>query len=128
MIDMRMVKKKFYSHKGGAKTRGIPFNLTFEQWWDIWRPHWHNRGSKRGQFVMCRTMDQGGYEVGNVRIDTVKGNGHTRALVNYDALLKEARLVNIVEVEEPHDEQTEFEEDWLPKHLKGFRQSKSFGF
>ena len=59
-----------------ARVRGIPFLMTFDQWWSIWERsgHWHKRGRKRGQYVMARYGDRGGYEVGNVRIVTVREN------------------------------------------------------
>jgi hypothetical protein len=68
--------KKYRMARAGAKTRGIPFLLTFEEWWQIWQDsgHWEERGNLTGQYVMCRNADQGPYAVGNVRIDTVRGN------------------------------------------------------
>jgi hypothetical protein len=68
--------KKYKQCVAGAKTRGIPFLLTFEEWWQIWQDsgHWEERGNLSGQYVMCRNADQGPYAVGNVRIDTVRGN------------------------------------------------------
>ncbi len=65
-------KYKFRKHKNLADFRGIPFTLTYEDWWKIWEPHWEDRG--RGGMVMCRTADKGGYELGNVRIDTHANN------------------------------------------------------
>lgn len=71
----------FHSHKAGAKGRGVPFLFTFEQWWELWAPYYHMRGSKRGQLVMCRRNDEGAYEPGNVRIDTAEANAYERAEV-----------------------------------------------
>jgi hypothetical protein len=50
--------------------------LTFAEWWQIWHDsgHWEERGTANGCYVMCRNADQGPYAVGNVRIDTVRGN------------------------------------------------------
>jgi hypothetical protein len=61
---------KWISHRGNAKKRGIAFELTFEQWWSLWEPHFAKRGTSRGKLVMCRTGDQGPYALGNVRIAT----------------------------------------------------------
>lgn len=116
MYDMREVRRKFLNHRGQAKQRGIEFKMTFDEWWEIWRPHWHNRGNKVGQFGMCRTMDKGAYEVGNVRIDTPKGNARTRSLVAYDRTMqvrKQEYVVHEIEEDEPEEE-----DSWLPPELR----------
>jgi hypothetical protein len=66
----------FGRQRSDAKRRGIPFKLSFEEWWSIWKAsgHWHERGRSRGQFVMARNADQGAYEVGNVKIITCEEN------------------------------------------------------
>ena len=71
----------YRAHAVGAAERGIEFKLTFAQWWELWEPHYEQRGRNTGQKVMCRTGDAGAYEVGNVRIDTVAGNGAERGEV-----------------------------------------------
>lgn len=74
----------YRAHAANAGERGIEFKLTFEQWWALWEPHYGQRGTRVGQKVMCRTGDAGAYEVGNVRIDTVSGNGSERGQVYRD--------------------------------------------
>lgn len=61
--------------KKNASLRGIPFNLTITQWWDIWQNSgkWEERGRGQG-YVMCRVNDEGPYEVGNVFIATAAQN------------------------------------------------------
>lgn len=71
MDDSRL---KYLQHKANAKQRGLEFEFTFEEWWEIWEPHFHNRGRNKGMLQMCRTRDEGGYTPGNVRIDTVESN------------------------------------------------------
>lgn len=53
-----------------ARRRGIPFQLTFEQWFEIWlrSGHLHERGCRQGQYVMARLNDTGPYAPGNVKI------------------------------------------------------------
>lgn len=63
---------KYLDHKHRAKQSGIEFKLSFEEWWNLWEPHWHERGI--GGKVMCRANDEGAYELGNVRIDTQSNN------------------------------------------------------
>lgn len=73
-------KFKYHVHKNGAKRRGIEFNLTFEQWWELWEPYWESRGKQKDSLVMCRVGDSGNYEVGNVYIDTYSKNSREAAL------------------------------------------------
>src|SRR5690348_12983126 len=65
---------KFRNQKNGARVRGIPWRLTFEQWWALWAPHWDKRGHGAGKLQMCRHNDSGAYEVGNVYIATHEQN------------------------------------------------------
>jgi hypothetical protein len=69
---------KYVDHRAGAVQRGIPFLLTFDEWWDIWQKSgkWHLRGS--GQYMMCRYGDDGPYAVGNVYIGTATDNINDR--------------------------------------------------
>lgn len=60
----------YRKHKNGANRRGIDFLFTFEEWFKIWMDsgHWHERGRKKGQYVMARFGDKGPYAIGNVKI------------------------------------------------------------
>jgi len=64
------IKKAYTTHKSNAKRRGVGFNLTYDEWVNIWEESGHlsNRGRKKGQYVMCRNGDCGAYEIGNVFI------------------------------------------------------------
>jgi len=61
---------KYISHKINAKQRGVPFEISFEDWYKIWHKsgHWEKRGNKKGCYVMCRISDSGAYKTGNVFI------------------------------------------------------------
>jgi hypothetical protein len=63
-------RRKFANHKCRAVSSGIGWQLTFEEWCEIWRKsgQWENRGPKRGQYVMARNWDAGPYAVWNVDI------------------------------------------------------------
>lgn len=115
MEDLRLQKIAYSSHKSQAKTRGVEFKLSFDEWWDIWKPHYHNRGSKVGQFVMCRKMDKGAYEVGNVSIGTVKDNAVTRSVVSFEKKMQERKEAWAGFTEEDREDD---EDGWLPRHLK----------
>jgi hypothetical protein len=65
-------KGRFVAHKKNARRRGVEFDMSFDEWWTIWESHWDGRGM--GKLVMCRTCDEGAYEVGNVRIDSQSNN------------------------------------------------------
>lgn len=72
--DPRM--SKYVSHRGHAQGRGIAFEFTFDEWWQIWESsgRWAERGIRRGQYVMARFGDQGAYAIGNVEIITCGEN------------------------------------------------------
>lgn len=65
----------FRCQKRNAKNRGIGWELTIIQWWQIWQDSgkWDERGRGKG-YVMCRHGDEGPYAVGNVFIDTGANN------------------------------------------------------
>lgn len=63
---------RYTSHKFRARQSGIPFNLTFEEWFSYWEPYLELTDGVR--YCMCRTGDVGPYAVGNVRIDTARNN------------------------------------------------------
>jgi hypothetical protein len=74
----------YMKHRQDAKERGVPFLITFDEWWDVWHASgkWPMRGLRKGQYVMARFGDKGGYEVGNVRICTSSENVSERHQVN----------------------------------------------
>lgn len=71
-----MNREAWRSQRSHAKSRGISFLLTFEQWFEIWLAsgHWLERGRGRGKYCMSRFGDAGAYEVDNVRIITHEQN------------------------------------------------------
>lgn len=73
---MDMIKNRYWTQKACAKRRGIKFNLTFEEWWNIWEKSgkWKQRGCKKGQYVMSRINDSGPYDIDNVFIQQHSDN------------------------------------------------------
>jgi len=69
-------RKKYVDQKANAKRRKIPFQLTFDQWWEIWSSSgkWNKRGRKKGQYCMARKDDCGSYSLGNVFIAPTSQN------------------------------------------------------
>ena len=84
-----MSRQKFNAHKASAKQRGIAFTLTYEQWLEVWGDRLQNMGRGSDQYGMLRTRDEGGYEMGNVRIGSPKENQQERAVVG---LVKRSQL------------------------------------
>jgi hypothetical protein len=73
-------KGRYKAHLKNAALRGVPFLLSFDEWWKIWEESgkWNERGRGTTQYQMCRTNDEGAYVVGNVRIDTRLANMRER--------------------------------------------------
>lgn len=79
--EMAYLYDKFKNHRNGSLSeRKIEFLLTFDEWLLIWidSGHLHERGRKRGQYVMARNDDIGPYAIGNIRIVT-NGTNNTEA-------------------------------------------------
>lgn len=74
---------KFRSQVGGAARRGVPWRMTFPEWWRIWQQcgKYEERGRNRGQYSMQRRNDSGGYADGNVEINEVRQNVITKVIV-----------------------------------------------
>ncbi len=60
--------RRYTVHRTNAKQRGIPFEISFVDWLQWWKDsgHYHERGNKRGQYVMARIGDVGPYKLGNI--------------------------------------------------------------
>lgn len=63
-------KRAYIQQKSNAKQRGVEFNLTFDEWKQIWvgSGKWDQRGRGAEKYCMCRVGDSGAYAVGNVFI------------------------------------------------------------
>ena len=66
----------FCKQRSRAKSRKIDWQLTFDQWMDIWdnSGQWENMGKGVGLFMMCRVKEPGPYSIENVYIGTGKQN------------------------------------------------------
>ncbi len=62
----------FEQHRTKAARRCIPFSLTFPQWLAIWQASGKLRlkGRGKGHYCMSRLSYSGGYEIGNVHIQS----------------------------------------------------------
>jgi len=68
------VYPRFLQQRATANRRGIPFEMTFQQWAQAWDGKIADRGSRRGQLVMCRKDDVGPYAADNISIRTTQSN------------------------------------------------------
>ena len=59
-----------------AKNRDIDWQLTFDEWWNIWEQSgkYEQRGRGAGKYCMSRYNDTGPYAVNNVYIQTIDDN------------------------------------------------------
>lgn len=66
----------FQQQMNNARIRGIPFELTFADWWKLWvdSGKWNVRGRGHGAYVMSRHGDVGPYALGNVSIKLADEN------------------------------------------------------
>jgi hypothetical protein len=69
-------RTQYNRHRVRAKKRGIPFELTFWEWFGIWLDSGYarERGIRYDQYVMARHGDEGAYAIDNVRICTTQEN------------------------------------------------------
>jgi hypothetical protein len=73
---LRDPRQAFSTQRNGAKEREIEWSMTFDEWWEIWKPYYHMRGQGTNDLCMARNGDVGPYKVGNVYLTTKLGNSH----------------------------------------------------
>ena len=66
----------YKQHSGNAKSRGIDFNISFDEWLQVWNDSGklQYRGRGKDKYCMCRIGDTGSYSIDNVYIDTNSSN------------------------------------------------------
>ena len=70
------LKIAFWTQRGRAKNRGIAFNLSFDEWLNVWLSSGRltERGRGKDHYCMSRINDEGAYEIDNVFIQTFEEN------------------------------------------------------
>ena len=116
------VKQKYNVHKAGAKRRNIAFELSFEEWYDIWLSSgkWEERGKGANGYCMCRYGDKGPYAKDNVYIATNAINGKEANTGRPQSDSKREKLSNIAKGRTQSA-------DWIMKRkmsLEGVKHSK----
>jgi len=90
-MDKATAKKRFTSQKRNAKTRGVEWNLTFEEWMEWWGDDLDRRGSGHDLLQMQRIGDAGAYELGNIRKGYPRDNSATYSRVTANKRAEEAK-------------------------------------
>lgn len=62
--------RPWVNQRNQARWRGESYQLTFDQYCELWKDHWHNRGRHAEQYCMWRADDRLAWTVANVRITT----------------------------------------------------------
>jgi hypothetical protein len=77
--------RMFSRQRCQAAQRGIPWKFEYWEWLQVWDEsgHFHERGVRKGQWVMARLRDQGAYETGNVRIVRCETNASEGVLKHW---------------------------------------------
>ena len=123
----------FSTQRSGAKSRGIEWKLSFEQWLAWWGSDLGQRGAHRGQLQMQRFHDKGAYELGNIKKGTPKENMKTSGNCrrSMTSLRDHARLQKMLDEAPPVDkifEKIEVSEDEIELHrMVGMRRSSVYG-
>jgi hypothetical protein len=75
---------KYRFQKNSAHRRNIPWEFTFELWWEVWEKSgkWEQRGQRADQYCMCRYNDVGPYSPSNVYISTTSENAKEVRMLN----------------------------------------------
>jgi hypothetical protein len=60
--------ERYAQHRSRALTRGIPFTLSFDQWWAAWNEHGLYEARGRHEYVMAQSVRGVGFVPGNVEI------------------------------------------------------------
>jgi hypothetical protein len=74
--ELRIAKRKYMTQRRDARSRGIEFNFTFDEWLQVWLNSgcWDKRGKSADSYVMARNGDIGPYRKDNVQIKSNSAN------------------------------------------------------
>lgn len=70
IITDAKTRRKYMIQRCNASKRGIAWNISYEEWLEVWRASgkWASRGIGPGTYCMSRLGDEGPYSVENVSI------------------------------------------------------------
>jgi hypothetical protein len=76
-VDINYALTRFtYQRRHAEVIRGVKFEMSFEQWLQLWLDsgHWDKRGRGAENYCLARNKDEGAYAVDNVYIATNSQN------------------------------------------------------
>lgn len=76
---MNKAKNAYYGHRCAARRRNIPFQLTFDEWYNWWLSQGVDKSLKQppksaNTLCMCRIGDIGPYSLSNIYCDSLSNN------------------------------------------------------
>lgn len=68
--ELAQPRRAFQRQRCQARFRGEEWadDFTFEQWWSLWQPYWHNRGQSSTDYQMSRSDPEKSWNYYNVMI------------------------------------------------------------
>ena len=66
--ELSQKRKEFSRCRAQAKFRNITWDLTFEQWDQLWGEHYHNKGRANDNHVMVRKDLSQGWTISNTTV------------------------------------------------------------
>lgn len=80
--NLAKLKSAYASQKFSAAKRNIGWELTFDEWLDVWETSGHlaNRGRGKEKHLMGRKGDTGPYSIDNIEIITAEESERQRVL------------------------------------------------
>ena len=67
---LRAMHRGYLVHRCQARFRNEPYDLTEQEYFDIWQAHWAQRGRAKDQLTMTRIDESLGWSSDNVEIMT----------------------------------------------------------
>lgn len=120
-MDIKTARRKYWSQRSGAKTRGIGWELTFQQWLDWWGEDLDRRGQGVDGLQMQRVADQGPYALGNIRKGHPRDNSHTYSVVLQNRKSVEASRAHQAALDaiepEPADDPADPEDELISSYM-----------
>ncbi len=120
----KTAKGRWSRQKANARARGISWELTFEEWLEIWNTSgkWEERGNKADNYCMARKFDIGPYSKDNVEIIKGKRNSqesYQRSLVFFTPKNRIKKPLQIMQkpIIDHWETSTKLAKEWGPSKI-----------
>lgn len=115
-MELAVAKKRYKQQRNQARTRGIGWELTFQQWLDWWGADLGRRGRGAMCLQMQRIGDIGPYALDNIRKGTPHRNALTRTISTKNQLIG-GKFKPLFRKPEPPPDEVGEDEEWLRSRL-----------